>query len=384
MSMRCRTWLAGFSLLSACPIALAQPDFGFDFVTVGAPGNAPYINADNTAMHVNGRGRVDYAFRITRTEISTGQWLEFLRTFQSNAMPHPFWDNEPSYWGGYRDIFDGTYHFGDSPDAERLPCGGITWYMAALYCNWLQNGKSSDPASLITGVYDSTTWGRGPRPFEITDAPVHMAGARYWIPTLDEQLKAFQYDPNRFGPGLGGWWEARNMSDLPGIGGPPGTGSTSAGWQSDSDPGIGWTMPLGAYSHSRSPWGLLDTSGGADEWNEQLFGPDYPTERGHMGSYASQSANAWLFYDHVWGVGAHSPEFAMTEGFRIATSAILPCSPDYNRDGDINPDDVSYLVNVVGGGTNPNGVDPDFNGDGNVDQDDVAALVIAVGGGGCP
>ncbi|MCE7975054.1 MAG: hypothetical protein DYG92_12155 [Leptolyngbya sp. PLA1] len=61
-----------------------------------------------------------------------------------------------------------------------------------------------------------------------------------------------------------------------------------------------------------------------------------------------------------------------------------PCDPDVNQDGNVDQDDVTYLINVVGGGENPTGIDPDFNQDGNVDQDDVGALINTVGGGGCP
>lgn len=314
---------AAAALLAGASGALAQPDYGFDLVTIGAPGNAPYVNPDNIAQLVNGRGRVDYEYRIGRTEITSGQWLEFLQTFQSIPSPSPFWENEPVDWGGYRDI-DDTYHLRDVPDAAMLPCGGITWRMAALYCNWLHNGKSADPGSLVTGAYDSTTWGRGPRPFEITDAPVHLTGARYWIPTLDEQLKAFQYDPHRYGPGLGGWWEARNMADTPGVSGPPGVGTTSAGWRTDEDPWAAWEIPLGAYPQSVSPWGLLDTSGGGNEWNEQIFRIEYPAERGLMGSSAGQDGGAWQFYDRTWGAGSLHPDSGVTESFRIATAVPAP------------------------------------------------------------
>jgi len=60
------------------------------------------------------------------------------------------------------------------------------------------------------------------------------------------------------------------------------------------------------------------------------------------------------------------------------------CDPDLNRDGNVDQDDVTYLINVVGGGNNPSGIDPDFNADGNVDQDDVSALTNVVAGGNCP
>jgi len=60
------------------------------------------------------------------------------------------------------------------------------------------------------------------------------------------------------------------------------------------------------------------------------------------------------------------------------------CDPDLNQDGNVDQDDVSYLVNVIGGGENPTGIDPDFNLDGNADQDDLSALINVVAGGSCP
>jgi hypothetical protein len=61
-----------------------------------------------------------------------------------------------------------------------------------------------------------------------------------------------------------------------------------------------------------------------------------------------------------------------------------PCDPDVNQDGNVDQDDVAYLINVVGGGPNPTNVDPDFNHDGNVDQDDVAVIINVIAGGTCP
>ncbi|MCC6951804.1 MAG: hypothetical protein IT433_10210 [Phycisphaerales bacterium] len=60
------------------------------------------------------------------------------------------------------------------------------------------------------------------------------------------------------------------------------------------------------------------------------------------------------------------------------------CDADMDADGNIDQDDIAYLIGVVGGDPNPSGVDPDFNHDGNVEQDDVADLVSYVGGAGCP
>jgi hypothetical protein len=70
--------------------------------------------------------------------------------------------------------------------------------------------------------------------------------------------------------------------------------------------------------------------------------------------------------------------------FRYDCNATPPCDPDFNQDGNIDQDDIRYLVGVIAGGPNPTGRDADFNQDGNVDQDDYVALVNVVAGGDCP
>jgi len=86
------------------------------------------------------------------------------------------------------------------------------------------------------------------------------------------------------------------------------------------------------------------------------------------------------------GGNVNSPDEAYNVVVYIGNTTPPPplCDPDYNQDGNVDQDDVSYLINVIGGGPNPSGVDPDFNRDGNADQDDVTALINVVAGGPCP
>jgi len=81
-------------------------------------------------------------------------------------------------------------------------------------------------------------------------------------------------------------------------------------------------------------------------------------------------------------------DVVLHNGFGDATSNAanldVSCCPDINEDGNADQDDVAYLVNVVGGGSDPIGIDPDFNQDGNADQDDIALLVSVVAGFPCP
>ncbi|MCA9274260.1 MAG: hypothetical protein KDA31_14590, partial [Phycisphaerales bacterium] len=68
-------------VLSVCAFpATAQPappDYGFNFITIGDVGNAAYDGPDQRGV-VTGRGSVDYEYRIARTEVTTGQFVEFL------------------------------------------------------------------------------------------------------------------------------------------------------------------------------------------------------------------------------------------------------------------------------------------------------------------
>jgi hypothetical protein len=95
-------------------------------------------------------------------------------------------------------------------------------------------------------------------------------------------------------------------------------------------------------------------------------------------SIVGNTCRQWFF-----SPGNFNPQ-SQDVAFVLHGSVDAPCNPDYNDDGNIDQDDVAYLVNVIAGGPNPTGRDPDFNGDGNVDQEDYIALVNVVAGGPCP
>src|SRR5205085_5693497 len=140
---------------------------------------------------------------ISRLELTSAQFLEFVNTFwESNHIPISAWFIGSS---GIIPGLQGRYQLNpNNPDSAMMPVIGLSWRTCAMYCNWLHNGKRSDLASLQTGAYDVSTFHTNPDG-TFTDQVTHSPGARFWIPTLDEWLKAVHYDPNRFGAGLGGW-----------------------------------------------------------------------------------------------------------------------------------------------------------------------------------
>ncbi|MCC6969690.1 MAG: SUMF1/EgtB/PvdO family nonheme iron enzyme [Phycisphaerales bacterium] len=302
--------------------AMAQPDYGIEFVTVGAPGNEAFNIPSNDYPNssVLGRGRVDYTFRIAKYETTTAQYLEFANTFYGvdrNSLP-PFLSGlGPIEWGAGPDP---SYHgpgrqwtLDTLPGSAMRPVFGISWRDAALYCNWLNNGKSSDPASLLHGAYDVSTWGDN-ADGSFSDGLTHLPEAKYFLPTYDESMKAGHYDPNRDGQGQGGWWLNKNAFDDYSIPGPPGIGETSYRW-SDGNSGE-YLAPLGGYPDSLSPWGLLDTSGGAPEWTESYSTISSPEARWMFGSRAGTGFGG----DAIYAFHALGPRDTGLYGFRIASA----------------------------------------------------------------
>jgi formylglycine-generating enzyme required for sulfatase activity len=248
------------------PTPAAAQDYGFDWVTIGDPGNPAYD--DPWGGLVDGRGSVDYEYRIGRHEVTTGQWMEFVNTFSTQSDDMRLFGS-PFYWGavvdrsyggpGRRYVLDPNI-----PEAGLLPVHGLDWRLSAMYCNWLHNGRSAELSAIEDGAYDTSTFTRN-SDGSFNDQLTRHSDAKFWIPSLDEWVKAAHYDPDRFGQGEGGWWTYANGSDDPLVPGMPGEGDTSATLE-----WAGAAIPLGAYPHAASPWGLLDLSGGTMEWTEEM------------------------------------------------------------------------------------------------------------------
>ena len=261
--------------------AQVVPDYDFDWVTIGDVNNPPYEGETPFGgTHTLGRGSVPYEYRISRTEVTTGQWMEFVNTFSTQSDELRFFA-DPIFWGAEPDpTYTGPGRRwrlrSDVPNPKILPVGGISWRESAQFANWLHNGKGSDLSTLVTGAYDSTTWGDVGGRF--TDDPTHLPGARFWIPTLDEWLKAVHYDPNKYGQGQGGWWAYPYASDdVPISGFPEDGGETSAGILCRTCP---WDVALGAYPDQQTPWGCSMRPADPESGSRRSFFPTYHTTAG--------------------------------------------------------------------------------------------------------
>jgi formylglycine-generating enzyme required for sulfatase activity len=319
--------------------AHAQPDpSGIDFVTVGAPGNAAWEGPGFN----NGKGSVSYEFKMGQYEVTTAQWAEFFNA----ALDRPTTDripfvSAPQVWGAQSTTpqAPGGRRWSVPTGNEMRAVGGITWRTAAVFCNWLHNGKGTSRAAFLSGAYNVSTFGGQGGGFldQLTRSP----GAQYWIPSTDEWLKAAHYDPSKQNSdgSLGGWWQYSNGSDTTYAYGPPGTlvradgdprpdpngvlATANAGWDAGRFPGQNaQSVRLGSYA-TTNPWGLFDVAGATSEWTEgyfQIQGEPIPRERALDGS-------SWLVFvrpsvtdQTQYLAGSYDPFVQFSDfGFRVAT-----------------------------------------------------------------
>lgn len=315
----CMTRGICFIVLAIAPAsATAQPDYGLDFVTVGDAGNAPFVPTDTTWVD-HPIGGVDHEYRIMRTEVTVGQWLEFANAYAPYYTGSRLNPEITGYWLS-PDSLDpnvpARYHIVGS--AQNFTAD-TSWRMAARFCNWLQNGKRTDRAAFESGVYDTSTFGKDSHNF-FTDQSDPSPGAKYWLPSWDEWVKAAYYDPNKNGQGQGGYWKFPTSSDTAPVQGLPGDGgetnADAAHWE---DP-HGF-LDVGSYANVQSPWGLLDTSGSLSEWTGSWASVEMNFTRKYMGS--SLFSGDWIDKDRIDGYGDAFPRVTGI-GFRLATTVPSP------------------------------------------------------------
>ncbi|MCB9844363.1 MAG: SUMF1/EgtB/PvdO family nonheme iron enzyme [Phycisphaeraceae bacterium] len=301
---------------------LAQPDYGLDWATIGDPGNPDATSDEFRFLGPQEIGGVDYVYRLTRTEVTVGQWLEYVNAYwpyQDGALDSLSFT---SYWiqplNPDPDPGEDPQYTVVLPGAEAFPAN-MSWYHAARFANWLHNGKASEQWAFEDGAYDTSTFGGVDGDGNPTDQPRHHPDARFWIPTLDEWTKGMYWDPSRDGPEQGGYWLMPDSGNEPLVAGPPAEGgetNASLGVYGDYIENLTRYFPAGTYPHSQSPWGLLDGSGGVREWNEDRSPDVFSDSRIWQGSWFDLE-----FFDRedrLDTLGIQSPTVPSL-GFRLAS-----------------------------------------------------------------
>ncbi len=185
----------------------ARSEIGYQFVTVGNPGNG---NDPATGGHY---GEVDYTYDIGQFDVTLTQYTAFLNSV-ANTDPYGLYYGSMSsnlnIAGISRSGSSGSYSYSVIGDGQ-LPVAYVTWFDAARFANWMQNGQ---PTGLGEAA-GSTEQGAYTLNGDTTSGlETKNANALYWIPTENEWYKAAYYDPTLNG-GAGGYWTYATRSNTP-------------------------------------------------------------------------------------------------------------------------------------------------------------------------
>jgi formylglycine-generating enzyme required for sulfatase activity len=271
--------------------------YDWTFSEIGDVGNAPALAPNPIpGLPPNSIGSVKHRYRIATTEVTWGQYLDFVEAY-APVMPSNFWSGITAARGltptgilspspiVFQDVIAGVPQYSIDHASANQPAES-SWRFFARFVNWLHNGKKAagvaTSADFETGAYDTSTFDRVQGPsgiYYFTDQDARSEGARFWIPSLDELTKAAFYDPNRHGEGQGGYWDYPTSSDTAPIPGDPALGGqTNAGSVqpqfNDWPDGQFRPLDVGSYADTQSPWGLLDTFGGGLELTETWTNPN--------------------------------------------------------------------------------------------------------------
>ena len=307
--------LAAATMMARPALADIPPDYDFAWCTVEDVNNETFPGQRGTGFFA-GRGGVGYEYRMSQVEVTTTQYLDFIRAFV------PFYrDGDPTFSAFTGDFITGErngsggYDFQIIPGWENAPTT-MSLRMAARYCNWLHNGKATDERAFQGGVYDATTFTQN-EDGTYNDDYTRADGAHFWIPNTDEWLKAVYYDPNRDGQGEGGWWYFPDGSDEPlDLGFPEEGGETNGGlWLSFDGP----LLSVGMYPDVQTPWGLLDASGGVEEITEVYsFGSSFFDSPDFISGWDEAGRHRTNLTRH--------PASVFFFGLRVASAIPLPSS----------------------------------------------------------
>ena len=252
-------------------------------VPVGNPGNAPDMRY-NLDPYYGGRpegyGAVSYEYRISKFELTAGQYCAFLNAVASTDTYGLYsttmdYDESSIYWGCNikRSGSPGSYSYSVAADWANRPVNCVTFGDAARFCNWLTNSRPTGAQGLTT-TEDGSYYLNGATQWAELGLVVRKATARYVMPNEDEWYKAAYYDPAK--PGGAGYWDYPTRSD-----------TAPSNVLTDPDPGnsasfhlhptdtIGppyYRTEVGEFENSPSPWGTFDQGGNVCEWNEARTG----------------------------------------------------------------------------------------------------------------
>lgn len=287
-------------------------------------------------------GGVSYAYRIGTTEVTVGQYTDFLNAVAATdtyALYNTSMATDLNIAGIARSGVSGSYSYSVIGSPNK-PVTYVSWGDAARFSNWLHNGQP-------TGAQDASTTEGGAYTLNGATSSAALStvsrnsGAVWFITTENEWYKAAYHQPAAQGGDRDGFWQYPIASNsVPYSDQPPGStpDNTRVGNFVASDflangyndgyavtGSLGYSASLnyltdaGAYTFATSHYGTYDQGGNVWEWTEALLSGSFRILRGgswDMGAFAlsSSSRSLWAF----------PADETFNFGFRVAAIATVP------------------------------------------------------------
>jgi len=223
-----------------------------ELVEVDDPGNSP---------DATGYGAVSHAYSIGKFEVTNAEYAAFLNAVDPDGVNalQLYKDSmgEAQSMGGIG--FDSesvpSDKYAPLDGASNKPVNYVTWFDAARFVNWLENGQPRVGGGTETGAYDLAL-----------AFPVRAARAAWALPTFDEWYKAAFYDPVSAGAdalATPDYWLYPTGTDSAACEEPPGTTDSINCSHQPSE-----LKEVGAYASAASHYGTFDQAGNVSEWTE--------------------------------------------------------------------------------------------------------------------
>src|SRR5260221_1158873 len=128
---------AGVVLLLGSLVSATRADIGYQFGTVGNPGNA------NDSATGSVYGAVNYVYDIGTYDVTLNQYTVFLNAV-ANSDLFNLYDTDiatdPNVSGIARNGSGGSYSYAVIGSGNR-PVTYVSWFNARRFANWMQNGQ---------------------------------------------------------------------------------------------------------------------------------------------------------------------------------------------------------------------------------------------------
>ena len=181
--------------------ALAAP-VSFNFQTIGNPGNPGNTTSGTSGpSNPSGLGAVSGVFKLADKETTNAQYVAFLNAVDPNGTnPRGIYTASgpnggiqltgTAATGAKYSLKTGTPPSGTASSYGTMPVNFVSWFSAARFVNWLENGMQTGTSAAATmdfGVYTLGSATNG-------NVVARNAGTQYWLPSVDEWYKAAYYN----------------------------------------------------------------------------------------------------------------------------------------------------------------------------------------------